>query len=55
MPWLVIGDLNETLSSDEKFGGISKGQTSSKYLSNFLKNTNGIDLGFNGYIYLEKQ
>lgn len=50
-PWIMIGDLNEILTSDEKFGGRSLGSCSRNYLENFMNNTGTIDLGFNGHMF----
>lgn len=47
-PWLVIGDLNEVLTLDEKVGDHSIGTTCRNHLANILLNTNFTDLGFRG-------
>lgn len=45
---MMIGDLNEILTSDEKFGGRPCGSSSINYLENFMLNTGTIDLGYKG-------
>lgn len=47
-PWLLIDDLNEIVSSDEKFGDRNFSPTRRKYLESFITDTGLIDLGFIG-------
>jgi hypothetical protein len=46
--WLLIGDLNSTMSSFEKSGGKQNGEVSSRYFRDFVSNVGAIDLGFCG-------
>ena len=48
--WLYLGDFNNILGQWEKMGG-NTGDTSNKFLSEFMLNTGAIDLGFNGNKY----
>lgn len=50
-PCIMIGDLNEIMSSDEKFRGRKFGSTSRNYLENFVSNTGAIDIGSIGNIF----
>ncbi len=49
-PWLCLGDFNNILGQWEKMGG-NTGDTSNKFLSEFMLNTGAIDFGFNGNKY----
>lgn len=53
-PWVMIRDLNEILSTDEKLGGHQIGSSSINFLKNFMNITGAIDLGFTGNIYTWK-
>ena len=46
--WMLIGDLNSTMSSSEKSGGKQNGEVSSRYFQDFVSNVSAIDLGFCG-------
>uniref|UniRef100_A0A803PE82 DUF4283 domain-containing protein n=1 Tax=Cannabis sativa TaxID=3483 RepID=A0A803PE82_CANSA len=48
LPWMVIGDLNCILSSEEKQGGRKVDVNDTKYLYEFLDYTGGIDLRYKG-------
>lgn len=50
--WMMISDLGEILSFDEKFRGCNFGSTSCNYLEIFMLNTGSIDLGFSGNIFI---
>lgn len=47
-PWVLIGDLNEIIQSNEKWGGRNYVGTSKSFLEDFVSNTDCIDLGFVG-------
>lgn len=49
--WLLIGDLNSTASSSNKFGSSSNGEASSRSFRQFSNTVGAIDLGFNGPKY----
>uniref|UniRef100_A0A2N9ISI0 CCHC-type domain-containing protein n=1 Tax=Fagus sylvatica TaxID=28930 RepID=A0A2N9ISI0_FAGSY len=46
--WLLIGDLNSTVSNSDKSGGRQNGESSSRSFQNFISEVGAIDLGFNG-------
>lgn len=46
-PWMVIGDFNAILSSDEKNGGLSIGKRC-PYFCDFVDSSNLHDLDFRG-------
>lgn len=46
LPWLLMGDLNESLPSKKNQGGANDG----KYLRTFLQNSEGCDLSLAGSI-----
>ncbi|KAF4380255.1 hypothetical protein F8388_024548 [Cannabis sativa] len=47
-PWMVLGDLNAILDNSEKVGGNRCSRREGAFLRDFLMNTGGIDLGFQG-------
>lgn len=55
-PWLIIGDLNEVVSQEEKWGGRSVWRKQ-LYLKEFINMVGGVDLGFigNKYTWENKQ
>ena len=46
MPWVIVGDFNETLSAENKFKGRTVGVSRSLLLKECLNNCNMIDIGF---------
>ena len=46
MPWVIVGDFNETLTAEDKFGGRVVGVNSSLCFKECLDNCNMIDIGF---------
>lgn len=46
--WACIGDFNDLLSQDEKFGGREFTNCSHFFLKNFMDDLGGIDLGYHG-------
>ena len=48
MPWLVIGDFNEVLSQNEKWGGNAVKPHRIAMFSSTMDSCNLLDLGFNG-------
>ena len=48
MPWVIVGDFNETLTAEDKFGGRVVGVNSSLCFKECLDNCNMIDIGFSG-------
>jgi hypothetical protein len=48
LPWLLAGDFNEVLSSEDKFGGLPVNLRRSQLFSNCLNNCGMMDLGFHG-------
>ncbi len=48
LPWLLAGDFNEVLSSDDKFGGLPVNLRRSNLFNNCLNACGMIDLGFHG-------
>jgi ribonuclease HI len=48
LPWLLVGDFNEVLSSDDKFGGLPVRLGRSQLFNNCLNDCGMIDLGFHG-------
>ena len=48
LPWLMLGDFNEVLSSEEKFGGNQINLNRALEFKECLDNCNFLDLGFAG-------
>nr|XP_023896924.1 uncharacterized protein LOC112008814 [Quercus suber] len=48
MPWVIAGDFNESLSSEDKFGGRAVSSSRSLEFKECLDSCNMIDLGFSG-------
>ncbi|XP_050365473.1 uncharacterized protein LOC126784002 [Argentina anserina] len=48
IPWLVVGDLNEMMCSDEKDGGAAWIPSRHKFLGNFVDSNGLMDIGFKG-------
>ena len=48
LPWLLVGDFNEVLSSEDKFGGLPVRLGRSQLFNNCLNDCGMIDLGFHG-------
>ena len=48
LPWLLAGDFNEVLCSEDKFGGLPVNLRRSQLFSNCLDTCGMIDLGFSG-------
>jgi hypothetical protein len=48
LPWLLAGDFNEVLCSEDKFGGLPVNLRRSQLFSNCLDTCGMINLGFNG-------
>ena len=48
LPWLMLGDFNEVLSSEEKFGGNQINLNKALEFKECLENCNFLDLGFAG-------
>ena len=48
LPWLVIGDFNEVMSQNEKWGGRPINNHRANLFKQTINNCNLLDLGFNG-------
>ena len=48
LPWLLLGDFNEVLCSEDKFGGRTVNLRRSQIFGNCLNNCGMLDLGFHG-------
>ncbi|XP_050247698.1 uncharacterized protein LOC126695106 [Quercus robur] len=48
MPWVIVGDFNESLTAEDKFGGRAFGVNSSLHFKECLDNCNMMDIGFSG-------
>ena len=48
LPWLMIGDFNEVLSDDDKFGGNHVNLNKALEFKDCLDECNMVDLGFVG-------
>ncbi|XP_030964009.1 uncharacterized protein LOC115985181 [Quercus lobata] len=51
MPWVIVGDFNEPLVNDDKFGGGAFSVNSSLLLKEYLDKCNMINIGFAGPRY----
>lgn len=51
LPWLVLGDFNQVISSNEKFGGNGVIWTAFNLMTNCMKNCNLFDFGASGPKY----
>ena len=51
LPWLLAGDFNEVLTSEDKFGGLPINLRKSSMFTNYLNTCGMIDLGFHGPRY----
>lgn len=51
MPWLVIGDLNIILNSEEKEGGLPFNRTKMNHILNLIQRTGLEDLGYKRNIF----
>ncbi|KAL9687653.1 hypothetical protein QQ045_032060 [Rhodiola kirilowii] len=51
LPWVVIGDFNEVVSSDEVWGGVGRPNWQMHKFRLALEDCNLSDLGFQGYQY----
>ncbi|KAH7853837.1 hypothetical protein Vadar_007155 [Vaccinium darrowii] len=49
--WLIWGDMNDIISTDEKNGGVAPAQWELRGFQNFINHCHLIDLGFSGYPY----
>lgn len=47
-PWIIMGDLNEMLNSEDRIGGRATIGPSRVSLENFINDTGVINLGFAG-------
>jgi hypothetical protein len=48
LPWFLVGDFNEVLSSEDKFGGLPVRLVRSQLFNNCLNDCGMIDLSFHG-------
>ena len=51
LPWLLVVDFNEVLTSKDKFGGLPINLRRSSMFTNCLNTCGMIDLGFHGLRY----
>lgn len=51
MPWLLLGDFNEVLTGEDKFGGKSINLNKALDFKDCLDSCNLLDLGFSGPKY----
>ena len=52
LPWLMLGDFNEVLCGEDKFGGNHVNLNKALEFKNFLDECNMLDLGFAGPKYM---
>jgi len=51
LPWIIVGDFNEPLVNEDKFGGRPVSINRSLLLKECLDKCNMVDLGFSGPRY----